>query len=122
MSGSGFIREPVTVIGPDGRPSDEQRRVYEAVKQQMGDAVAAIVGETQASAVTAHTLLFQQLGLALCVLDLDAADKFMDAMRRNLVAGVSGDRSGVGLADMADAGQRLEDAFELHTRDAAGKA
>lgn len=119
---SQFIREPITVLGPDDTPSPEIAAAYEVVKATVKDAVFRIMRETPLDAVTAHTLMFQQLGLALCLLDLEAADQFMDAMRLNLVAGVKGDRSGVALPEMAKAGQALEDAYDLKTRPDAGRA
>lgn len=119
---SQFIREPITVLGPNDEPTAEIAEAYRVVSEEMKAAVHRIMERSVVDAVTAHTLLFQQIALQLCMLDQSAADKFIDAMRRNLMAGLNGDRTGVALADMAAAGQALEDAFELKTRADAGSA
>ena len=117
-----FTREPIKVLGPDDKPSPEIAEAYRVVQNEMKAAVRRIMADSVVDAVTAHTLLFQQIALQLCMLDQSAADKFIDAMRRNLMAGLNGNRTGVALDEMATAGQALEDAFELKTRADAGSA
>ena len=117
-----FIREPITVLGPNDKPSPEVAAAFKVISEELLATVRRIMRESVLDAVTVHTLLFQQIALQLCLLDLDAADKYMDAMRRNMIAGVKGDRSGVALDEMAAAGQALEDAFALKTRADAGSA
>ena len=119
---SQYIREPITVLGPNATPSPEIAEAYAVVRGVLVASVKSIMRHSPLDAVTAHTLLFQNIAMELCVLDISAADKYIDAMRRNLVAGMNGDRTGVALAEMVEAGQALEDAYELKTRTDAGSA